>query len=204
MSSPVSSNILSHSLPHSAPSSVPTVQHYSRPLSSTSPKNRLMSIPSEPSLANHRRRISWTPSTHKTKHAQSTSSLVLISESKSSTEAVVTSKSSVSLDSSLPFPYEKIQKRHTSRKIRALSYNRSYNSQPSPIEETIEPNFKEHSKTNANSPNNSISSSSHPGGVFGWFRKRVLKDTGKGLKSLKNSSSKQDSILGDEKFLDEK
>ncbi|CAG8463672.1 17327_t:CDS:2 [Racocetra persica] len=133
--------------------------------------------------------------------------------------------STASLDSALPFPYQHIRKRDSSRKIRALSHNRSYNNQNiNSIAEHYQ-NRDSYSTVNLSSSgmnrnvseagsvngstNSSLSKSSHPGGVLGWLKRRVSKDhsslgkSGK-TKSIKKANSKsklQESIivLSDEK-----
>ncbi|CAG8528652.1 555_t:CDS:1 [Acaulospora colombiana] len=136
------------------------------------------------------------PSTYRTKYAHSASSLVLVSEDGNLTEDISTSSSSVSLDSSLPFPYEKIKKRNSSRKIRTLSHHRSYNNQPSPIDEATEPDPQENSKSNVSTARNSLFNSSHPGGVLSWFRRRVSE------RGLKSKIKSQDSTTITEKSLE--
>ncbi|CAG8554677.1 29355_t:CDS:2 [Gigaspora margarita] len=134
--------------------------------------------------------------------------------------------STTSLDSSLPFPYQHIRKRDSSRKIRALSHNRSYNSQNINSNEIVEhyQNRESHSTINLSSSgmknvssvgsmngsaNSSLSKSSHPGGVFGWLKRRVSKDGStsgkpgktKGIKKANSKSKLQESmiIFSDEK-----
>ncbi|CAG8611906.1 10892_t:CDS:2, partial [Dentiscutata erythropus] len=169
----------------------------SSPPSSYTPST-LRSTTQRPLSVKHR--MSWSsqipvPNTTNVEDSTTETSTNTLNENESRLQQIssTSNTSTASLDSSLPFPYQHIRKRDSSRKIRALSHNRSYNSQNINSNEIAEhyQNRESHSTINLSSSgmknvsaagsmngsvNSSFSKSSHPGGVLGWLKRRVSKD----------------------------
>ncbi|CAG8468661.1 1497_t:CDS:2 [Scutellospora calospora] len=225
--------------PLSSSSLSPSILSYQQGIKSSASSQSIKTPPSSvTSLSSSQRkhRMSWSsqiPVQYSTNVEDSTTetSTNIHNESESRPQQIssTSNASTASLDSSLPFPYQHIRKRDSSRKIRALSHNRSYNSQNINSNEIVEhfQNRDSHSTINLSSigmnrsvsvsaagsvngsVNSSLSKSSHPGGVLGWLKRRVSKDgssmgkSGK-TKSIKKANSKsklQESIviISDEK-----
>ncbi|CAG8571445.1 10424_t:CDS:2, partial [Dentiscutata heterogama] len=222
--------------PLSVSSLSPSIVSYQQGSKSSTSSQSIKTPPSSvTSMSSSRRkhRMSWSsqipvPDTTNVEDSTTETSANTLNENETRLQQIssTSNTSTASLDSSLPFPYQHIRKRDSSRKIRALSHNRSYNSQNINSNEIAEhyQNRESHSTINLSSSgmknvsaagstngsvNSSLSKSSHPGGVLGWLKRRVSKDGSslgkpgktKGIKKANSKSKLQESviILNDEK-----